>query len=78
MIIESIVRQALDDETLTLDFVLPIETAYNTIISIDEMRHPLKKPITIPDYFIGHGGEEAPVLEDLILGEKALPILYGK
>jgi predicted dehydrogenase len=61
-LIRRIVRQKLDDPTEALLFDLPIESAKNFLVSIDEIRHPLKRTSEpLPTYHIDRNG--APYLE---------------
>jgi predicted dehydrogenase len=75
-LIRRVVRHELDDPEASLRFDLPVETAISILLSIEQMRHPLKerkKPLPkyykrkpLPTYHIGRGGEEAPYLEDVL------------
>jgi predicted dehydrogenase len=64
-LIRRIVRQKLDDQSEPLIFDLPVESAKNILVSIDEMRHPLKnRTEPLPLYHIT--AEGAPYLEDVV------------
>lgn len=68
-LIKKVVEQRLENSDDLLWFDMPVELAKNILISIEEMRHPLKKVNLLPTYHINppdEKGSGAPYLEDVI------------